>query len=122
MESAHGDNDTHAFHSRLFLAMPSCDGPAGQFFADAVSQGGFGMPIHGEDTTQITLEDAVLGGKIILSCNPPMRWESMPHLTVSQSEAGFEKIMQALKLDLFWPVQAGKAQNIEIQVEVLAHD
>ncbi|MFA7495236.1 MAG: alpha-amylase/4-alpha-glucanotransferase domain-containing protein [Acidithiobacillus sp.] len=122
LESAHADNDTHAFHSRLFLAMPSCDGPAGQFFADAVSQGGFGMPIHGEDTTQITLEDAVLGGKIILSCNPPMRWESMPHLTVSQSEAGFEKIMQALKLDLFWSVQAGKAQNIEIQVEVLAHD
>ena len=114
--------ESHHFQTRLFLAMPSCDGPAGQFFADEQSQGGFGLPIQGEKTRQIVLEDAVMGGKITLHCNPPARWEAAPHMTVSQSEAGFEKIMQALQLDFYWDLTAGKTQHIEILTEIIADD
>ena len=120
--SGRKDMDTHRFSTRLFLAMPSCDGPAGQFFANGRSQGGFGDPIQGEAAQEILLEDTVLGGKIILRFNPPVCWQSAPHLTVSQSEAGFEKIMQALRLDLAWSIQAGKAHAIEIQAEVVPYD
>ncbi|MBU2784615.1 alpha-amylase/4-alpha-glucanotransferase domain-containing protein [Acidithiobacillus ferriphilus] len=121
IESARKRVEAQRFRSRLFLAMPSCDGPAGQFFANGQSQGGFGSPIRGEATWEIVLEDAVMGGKIVLHFNPPVRWQSAPHLTVSQSEAGFEKIMQALRLDLDWSVQTGKAHTILIQAEVVAH-
>lgn len=121
IESARKRVEAQRFRTRLFLAMPSCDGPAGQFFANGSSQGGFGSPIQGEATGEIVLEDAVMGGKIVLHFNPPVRWRSAPHLTVSQSEAGFEKIMQALRLELEWPVQAGNAHVIEIQAEVIPH-
>ncbi|MHB8266671.1 MAG: alpha-amylase/4-alpha-glucanotransferase domain-containing protein, partial [Acidithiobacillus ferrivorans] len=80
-----------------------------------------GSPIQGAEAREIVLEDAVMGGKIVLHFNPPVRWQSAPHLTVSQSEAGFEKIMQALRLDLEWSVQAGKAHTIMIQAEVVTH-
>ncbi|BBF64573.1 DUF1926 domain-containing protein [Acidithiobacillus sp. 'AMD consortium'] len=121
VESARKGAESHRFSTRLFLAMPSCDGPAGQFFANGRSQGGFGSPIEGEATSEIVLEDAVMGGKIVLRFHPPVRWQGAPHLTVSQSEAGFEKIMQALRLDLEWPVQMGKAHVIEVQTEVVPH-
>ncbi|MBN2680188.1 DUF1926 domain-containing protein [Acidithiobacillus montserratensis] len=121
IESAQTNTASHSFHCRLYLAMPSCDGPAGQFFADGTSQGGFGQPIQGEKTRQIVLDDAVMGGKIRLNCHPPARWEAAPHLTVSQSEAGFEKIMQALQLDFYWDITTGTTQNIEILTELIAH-
>jgi hypothetical protein len=40
-----------------------------------------------------------------------------PHFTVSQSEAGFEKIMQAVTLVLTWQMkQIGKTITIDIAV------
>ena len=40
-----------------------------------------------------------------------------PHHTVSQSEAGFEKVMQAVEILLSWPLKEGAA--IEIGLEIV---
>ncbi|MDE2344730.1 MAG: DUF1926 domain-containing protein, partial [Betaproteobacteria bacterium] len=55
--------------------------------------------------TEIVLRDEVLGGALRLSANQPGRWRSAPCFSVSQSEAGFEKIMQAVTLHLRWPCE-----------------
>jgi 4-alpha-glucanotransferase/alpha-amylase len=39
-----------------------------------------------------------------------------PHFTVSQSEAGFEKVMQAVTLKLSWPISAG---TVSVALEVV---
>jgi hypothetical protein len=41
--------------------------------------------------------------------DPPARVTAQPLHTVSQSEAGFEKVMQAATLELRWPVAPGRA-------------
>jgi hypothetical protein len=48
---------------------------------------------------RIVLEDAVLGGKLGVLVNHPVAFRSAPCFSVSQSEAGFEKIMQAVVLE-----------------------
>ena len=52
----------------------------------------------------LVLEDGVLGGALQLSMDPPAALSARPHKTVSQSEDGFEKIMQAVTLKLAWPL------------------
>ncbi len=47
----------------------------------------------------IVLEDAVLNGKLNVSVSRPVSLQSQPLFSVSQSEAGFEKIMQAVVLN-----------------------
>jgi alpha-amylase len=89
--------------TRLNLAMPSCDGFLGRYvLADGSVPGGFGQPIDLPDMTTLTLEDGVLGGSIRLSTRNPAEICGRPQLTVSQSEAGFEKIMQAVELSVRW--------------------
>jgi hypothetical protein len=80
------------------LAMPSCDGPAGRFRAGDEILGGFGQLLQLTAMQRIVLEDAVLGGKVKLSVNQSVSLNSQPCFSVSQSEAGFEKIMQAVVL------------------------
>ena len=80
------------------LAMPSCDGPAGRFRVGDEIMGGFGQLLQLAAVQQIVLEDAVLGGKIKVSVNLPVSLHSNPCFSVSQSESGFEKIMQAVVL------------------------
>ncbi|MDE1942031.1 MAG: DUF1926 domain-containing protein [Betaproteobacteria bacterium] len=92
------------FEVELNLAMPSCDGPAGRFEMQGEILGGFGQPQE-SDLTEIVLRDEVLGGTLRLSANQPGRWRSAPCFSVSQSEAGFEKIMQAVTLHLRWPCE-----------------
>jgi len=67
---------------------------------------------------KILLEDEVLGGTIELITSLPCQWKSAPHFSVSQSEAGFEKIMQAVTIELSWPVEVlhGKL-NIVINIK-----
>lgn len=88
------------------LAMPSCDGPAGRFRQGDHIPGGFGQPLNQDNLDKIILEDEVLGGAVELKTSIPCQFSSAPHLSVSQSEAGFEKIMQAVTLTLQWPVSA----------------
>jgi len=92
---------------QLNLAMPSCDGFAGRYvLADGSVPCGFGQDLSLDEVTTLRLEDGVLGGVITLDVEPPARLAARPHLTVSQSEAGFEKIMQAVEITLSWPMAA----------------
>ncbi|HEY4371428.1 MAG TPA: alpha-amylase/4-alpha-glucanotransferase domain-containing protein [Burkholderiales bacterium] len=100
----------------LNLAMPSCDGPAGRYVeANGNVPGGFGAPLALENFSGVTLEDAVLGGRLKLSADPPAQLRAQMHQTVSQSEAGFEKIMQAVEITLAWP--ASPAGEFKISLE-----
>ena len=84
------------FRVKVNIAMPSCDGPAGRFRVGDEIMGGFGQLLQLEAMQHIVLEDAVLGGKLKVSVNRPVSLDSQPCFSVSQSEAGFEKIMQAV--------------------------
>ncbi len=88
---------------QINLAMPSCDGYAGRFvLADGHIPGGFGQTLVLQDVCQLDLQDGVLGGAIRLTTSTPVSLKAAPLHTVSLSEAGFEKIMQAVVLELRW--------------------
>lgn len=99
------------------LAMPSCDGPAGRFRVGNEIAGGFGQVLQLDAMQRIVLEDAVLGGKLKISVNQPVSLLSKPCFSVSQSEAGFEKIMQAVVLT-FECVRTAQADTLEFCIEV----
>ena len=106
------------FKVEINLAMPSCDGPAGRFRIGENIPGGFGQLIRFSGLKSIALEDEVLGGAINLHSSVACGFNSYPHFSVSQSEAGFEKIMQAVTLELEWPALA-LIEGVEIRLEVL---
>jgi 4-alpha-glucanotransferase len=100
------------------LAMPSCDGPAGRFRIGENIPCGFGQPLTFAGLKEISLEDDVLGGVVCLSTNLACAFSSYPHFSVSQSEAGFEKIMQAVTLHLEWPSDV-LVEDLQISVRVV---
>ena len=106
------------FATQIHLAMPSCDGPAGRYRHRGEVPGGFGQPLELDDVKELTLEDDILGGALVLKTSRPCRLAAQPHFTVSQSEAGFEKIMQAVCLNLSWTPGA-LAHALEIRLEML---
>jgi len=106
------------FKVEINLAMPSCDGPAGRFRMGDSILGGFGELLTIDALKHLVLEDEVLGGAVHLFSSVPCKLSAHPHFSVSQSEAGFEKIMQALTLELEWPAQVC-ADGIEVKLEVL---
>ena len=93
---------TGRFATRIDLAMPSCDGVLGRYVHEGRIPGGFGQRIELDSLTTLALEDGLLGGSVELLCSPPAHVVGQPHTTVSQSEDGFEKIMQSVTLDLSW--------------------
>ncbi|MCP5242508.1 MAG: DUF1926 domain-containing protein [Burkholderiales bacterium] len=93
------------FRTEINLAMPSCDGMGGRFIYQDDILGCFGQLLQLTQLNRITLDDDTLGGRIILSTSAPVQFNAQPHFTVSQSEHGFEKIMQAVTLQLEWPIQ-----------------
>jgi alpha-amylase/alpha-mannosidase (GH57 family) len=105
------------FETELNLAMPSCDGPQGRYVFEGAIPGGFGEPLNLATMTTLSLEDGVLGGTLEVLCSPPAALEARPHYTVSQSEDGFEKVMQAVTLRLSWPVPEGDS-TITVALEV----
>ncbi|PKO93251.1 MAG: glycosyl hydrolase [Betaproteobacteria bacterium HGW-Betaproteobacteria-10] len=91
------------FSTCLNLAMPSCDGFLGRYLlADGRIPSGFGQPIDLDNASSLTLEDGVLGGRVQLQTSISAQIHGRPQQTVSQSEAGFEKIMQAVELKFDW--------------------
>ncbi len=108
------------FATELNIAMPSCDGPAGRYIHQGTIPGGFGQPLALADMREIALDDDVLGGRMTLRVNAPVQFSAAPHFTVSQSEAGFEKIMQAVCLKLMWPLSES-CVKIVVELEVLSH-
>ncbi|MEZ0238037.1 MAG: alpha-amylase/4-alpha-glucanotransferase domain-containing protein [Methylophilaceae bacterium] len=106
------------FRVEINLAMPSCDGPAGRFRIGQDIPGGFAQPLRLASMKELLLEDEVLGGAVGLSCSVPCLLNTRPHFSVSQSEAGFEKIMQAVTLELTWHMNTIE-KGVDIQLEVL---
>lgn len=106
------------FITEINLAMPSCDGPAGKFIFAGQVPGGFGQAMELASVKELLLDDDVLGGVVKLTTNIPARLLSQPHFSVSQSEAGFEKIMQAVTLTLEWPLE-GMQRELHVALEVL---
>ena len=70
-----------------------------------------------EALTTLALEDALLGGFVELLCSPPAHVVGQPHLTVSQSEDGFEKVMQAVTLTLAWAMEQ-PIEEIVVALEI----
>ncbi|MEO6421843.1 MAG: alpha-amylase/4-alpha-glucanotransferase domain-containing protein, partial [Candidatus Nitrotoga sp.] len=87
-----------SFLTSVALAMPSCDGFTGRYIQDEKILGGFGSVLELTDMNGLVLEDSILGGNLVLNNNYPIQLLGTPYFTVSQSEAGFEKIMQAVML------------------------
>lgn len=94
------------FSTEINLAMPSCDGMGGRFINKNKIPGGFGQLLELTNLSEITLDDDTLGGSVSLRTTAPVRLLAHPHFTVSQSESGFEKIMQAVTLLLEWPIRS----------------
>ncbi len=106
------------FSTEINLAMPSCDGMGGRYVHQGHIPCGFGQCLQLKDLTEITLDDDTLGGSIVLKTSAPVAFQAQPHFSVSQSESGFEKIMQATTLLLEWPVTA---QELIITLEIRSH-
>ncbi len=95
--------EKYAIEIQLNLSMPSCDGYGGRYrLADGSTPCGFGQDLDLEYQREIVLEDAELHGCVALRFDRPITVKARPHFTVSQSEAGFEKIMQAACVSLVW--------------------
>ncbi|HEX8874724.1 MAG TPA: alpha-amylase/4-alpha-glucanotransferase domain-containing protein [Nitrosospira sp.] len=106
------------FSTEINLAMPSSDGWGGRYIHRGHIPGGFGQPLELHGMTDITLDDDELQGSIELSASPPASLYAQPYHSVSQSEAGFEKIMQAVTLRLEWPATPDELRvTLEIKVK-----
>lgn len=105
------------FETELNLAMPSCDGFLGRYLLEGEVRGGFGQRLDVAGMKVVRLEDGVLGGSLTVQCEPPADLDARPLHTVSQSEAGFEKIMQAATLALGWSLPGG-ASELQVVISI----
>ncbi|CAN0407414.1 unnamed protein product, partial [Phaeothamnion confervicola] len=107
------------FETEINLAMPSCDGYLGRYVVDGAVPGGFGQSFVWEGARTLALEDGVLHGRVALTASQPVTISAAPHQTVSQSEDGFEKIMQAVTLKVSMPRQDPGLFTLTMVVEAL---
>lgn len=108
------------FTTILNLAMPSCDGFLGRYrLADGSIPGGFGQALNLDDASSLTLDDGVLGASVKIQLADSAQICGRPQQTVSQSEAGFEKIMQAVELRLSWTIPDDH-YNLQLQLTIEA--
>ena len=84
----------------LSLAMPSCDGYGGRCMHRGEILGGFGQEFDLSPVAEFVLDDRHMQGGIKLSIDPPARLAGRPYHTVSQSEDGFERIMQCVVIEV----------------------
>ena len=102
--------------TRIHLAMPSCDGFLGRYvLADGSIPCGFGQELALDNAQLLILEDGVLGGRIRLQTKNLAKICGRPQQTVSQSEAGFEKIMQGVELSFTWTVPGDRC-TLQLQL------
>jgi len=114
---AEGNRPPALIETELNLALPSCDGFGGRYvLAGGGIPGGFGHELELDGMQRITLEDSELGGALQIEAAQPVQFKARPHRTVSQSEAGFEKIMQAVCITLAWSPASGPDQRITLRV------
>ncbi|CAB1370734.1 alpha-amylase/4-alpha-glucanotransferase domain-containing protein [Denitratisoma oestradiolicum] len=104
--------------TRINLSMPSCDGYGGRYIlSDGSIPCGFGQVLELSRAEGLSLDDSELGGTLLLRF-PPATVSAQPHHTVSQSEAGFERVMQGAELTLSWPLNDGE---ISVVMEYRPH-
>jgi 4-alpha-glucanotransferase/alpha-amylase len=92
------------FETEINVAMPSCDGWGGRYIHQGRILGGFGQHLELRGWTDIILDDGALPGRIVLKVSAPVTLRAQPYHSVSQSEGGFEKIMQGVAITLEWPM------------------
>jgi hypothetical protein len=108
------------FAVTLNLALPSCDGYSGRYILeDGRIPCGFGQALDLAAAQRLTFDDRELHGALVLTASRPVDISARPHHTVSQSEAGFEKIMQAACITLSWPIDA-VSQELTFSLEIVA--
>ena len=106
------------FATELNLSLPACDGFSGRYIlANGEIPCGFGQHLAQDALTSITLDDRELGGALVLAASVPLQLRAQPHFTVSQSEAGFEKVMQAATVSLTLPLTPGLS-TLALTVEI----
>lgn len=104
--------------TELNLALPSCDGFGGRYIlADGSIPCGLGQALDIAALTTILLDDRELRGGLALTLSRAAAFRARPHHTVSQSEAGFERIMQGATVTLAWAVGEGRSE-IRVALEV----
>ena len=108
------------FATAIDLAMPSCDGPGARFVHRGAVVGGLGQPLDLDAMTELLLDDRFMGGSVTLRSSLPVRLSARPCYTVSQSEGGFEKIMQSVTLSLSWPLDAAH-EEVKLSLEIRKH-
>lgn len=100
----------HRLTTQLNLAMPSCDGFGGRYLlADGSIPCGFGQQLALEQAVRLTLDDRTLDGWLRLEASEACAVRAAPLHTVSLSEGGFEKIMQAAVVELGFELRADHA-------------
>jgi hypothetical protein len=106
----------------LNVAMPSCDGPGGAYVVSGEKRARFDERLEVARCSSLRLADSELGGSLILAASTPAEIVAEPLYTVSQSEAGFEKIMQAATIRASWPIEltAGAAQRLVVRLIIAA--
>lgn len=92
----------------LALAMPSCDGYGGRCMHQGEILGGFAQEFDLSPVAEFVLDDRHMRGGITLSIEPPARLTGRPYHTVSQSEDGFERIMQCIVLEIAWSLEGNQ--------------
>lgn len=102
----------------LDFAMPSCDGFAGRYVVGDDIPCGFGQPLDLASADSLVLDDRCIAGGIALAIAPSARVAGRPYYTVSQSEDGFERIMQSATVTLDWPIEPPKA-TVEFALAVV---
>ncbi|HTY03667.1 MAG TPA: alpha-amylase/4-alpha-glucanotransferase domain-containing protein, partial [Rhodocyclaceae bacterium] len=106
---------------RLNIAMPSCDGYLGRYILENGDiPCGFGDHLELTAASRITLDDGVLGGSLTIAMSQALPLVARAHRTVSQSEAGFEKIMQAAELVFSWHLD-GVPRELTFVLEAHKH-
>jgi alpha-amylase len=96
--------------TQLNVSMPSCDGFSGRYIlADGAIPCGFGQRLSLDAVGELALDDRELDGALALQCAPVARVVARPYQTVSLSEGGFEKVMQAASVDLQFDVASDDA-------------
>ncbi|MBV8282255.1 MAG: DUF1926 domain-containing protein, partial [Candidatus Eremiobacteraeota bacterium] len=103
---------------QLDLAMPSAGGPGGRMRIDGAIAGGFATELRRTSVGAVALEDDVLGGTLLIELAPACAMDAKPLVTVSRSESGFEKIMQAVTLTFSWPLTIAAGGREELRVNL----
>jgi 4-alpha-glucanotransferase/alpha-amylase len=106
------------FRCTLDFAMPSCDGYSGRYIVGDTIPCGFGQALDLDEATGVVLDDRHLQGGVALDLVPAARVRGRPYFTVSQSEDGFERVMQSATVVVEWAVTGTTTLELRVGIRV----